>query len=69
MFSFFDKLFHEFECPNPKCRHKFYGLSRGLFTRMKLSVPSVAHAKPSTDQRAIPANLAGRFRDGRVASS
>jgi hypothetical protein len=30
MFSFFDKLFHPFECPNPKCRHKFYGLSRWL---------------------------------------
>ena len=28
MFGFFDKLFHPFECPNPNCRHKFYGLSR-----------------------------------------
>jgi hypothetical protein len=30
MFSFFDQLFHSFECSNPKCRHKFHGLSRWL---------------------------------------
>jgi hypothetical protein len=30
MFSFFDQLFYSFECSNPKCRHKFHGLSRWL---------------------------------------
>jgi hypothetical protein len=53
MFSFFDKLFHPFECPNPNCRHKFYGLSRWLIHANEVLCPKCGtHAKPSSDQRA-----------------
>ena len=45
MFSFFDKLFHPFECPNPKCRHKFYGLSRWLIHGNEVVCPKCGTCK------------------------
>jgi len=51
MFSFFDKLFHPFECPNPKCRHKFYGLSRWLIHGNEVVCPKCG-TKSSTSSGA-----------------
>jgi hypothetical protein len=49
MFSFFEKLFHPFECPNPNCRHKFYGLSRWLIHANEVVCPKCGNRKPSSD--------------------
>jgi hypothetical protein len=45
MFSFFDKLFHPFECPNPNCQHKFYGLSRWLIHANEVVCPKCGTRK------------------------
>ena len=45
MFSFFAKLFHPFECPNPNCQHKFYGLSRWLIHANEVVCPKCGTRK------------------------
>src|ERR1044072_1106824 len=52
MFSFFDKLFHPFECTNPNCRHKFYGLSRWLIHGNEVVCPKCGTCKILDESRA-----------------
>jgi hypothetical protein len=52
MFSFFDKLFHPFECTNPNCRHKFYGLSRWLIHGNEVICPKCGTCKILDESRA-----------------